>query len=110
MAYLLSFSPEDQHLFEAFWIGYRPWTPRALGAETKSSIRSERELKERSIEGGSIKLAHCPGAVSASRRYANLRTLRRGRPRPDPRKRGLRLHQGLLRPMGADGLTKCGSP
>lgn len=78
MAYLLSFSPDEAPLFEAFWIGYKTMDTPRFGAETKSSIQIERELKERSIEGGSIKLAHCPGCGQRVLQYGNLRTLEDG--------------------------------
>lgn len=78
MAYLLSFSKDDKELFEAFWVGYKPMDLPKFGAEVKTSISFENDVKAKTVEGGSIRLAHCPGCSQRVAQYPNLRTLRDG--------------------------------
>jgi hypothetical protein len=87
MAYLLSFDPArrldlpeveatEAELFEAFWIGFKTMdAPKALGPEIIASMNLNRELKQHSIEGGSLAFAQCPGCGARLGHYGNRRTI-----------------------------------
>ena len=75
MAYLLEFKAEEKSVFEAFWIGFRGGDFPKYGKEVKDSITLDRELTEKSIEGGSIKLSLCPYCGNRTAQHGNRRTL-----------------------------------
>ena len=79
MAYLLKFESDEREVFEALWIGFKGGDFPKYGKEVKDSITLEKELTEKSIEGGSIKTAFCPACGSRTAQHGNRRTLPDGR-------------------------------
>src|SRR3990167_2607667 len=51
--------PSEKHLFEAWWLLFLGGAPPKAD-EVEHSISLKREIRDKSIEGGSIKLAVCP--------------------------------------------------
>ena len=50
--------PTEKHLFEAFWLCVKAIPPS--GADLDTALTLKQELRAKSVEGGSIKLAMCP--------------------------------------------------
>ena len=50
--------PTEKHLFEALWLCIKAIPPS--GTELEAAMTLKSELRSKSVEGGSIKLAMCP--------------------------------------------------